>query len=51
MEEDTMTTLKRQLKAVKEPQSAQDLAKAIFRDADRKLAKKTGTPSKGQGRS
>ena len=44
-----MATLKDRLKTVKEPKSAKELAQAIFRDADRKLAKKTGTPSKGQG--
>ena len=44
-----MATLKDRLKTVKEPKSPQDLAKAIFRDADRKLTKKSGSPSKGQG--
>ncbi len=44
-----MASLKQQLNAVKEPKSAKELAQAIFRDADRKLAEKTGKPSKGQG--
>ena len=41
-----MATVKDRLKTVKEPKSAKELAQAIFRDADRKLAKKLAGKAK-----
>lgn len=40
MRKNEMTSLKRQVRAVKGPESAWDLARAMFRDANPRLARK-----------